>query len=284
MPVQLHPGVRVEFFTFSDGVPPRDIEAHLRTRAALLRLLDEDPLVTELFHTFADLWPIAVLLAALNDVFARECGWQDRAHMYSAPDLYDERQSPHCVEFVARNMAFPWDRLSTFPAAADRVVHDTWSLPRDHPKERWAWLSGDLMRLFVLNLEGEILGRRHLIHYSSRSTSPKIDVSFSTRPNESAEAARRRLKQMYEESDASLGRGEPVRRDGAILNEERLREDVGWFYQRDLRQPPAKVAALARLYDQRVHPAPDQRGSRDHRKTVRDGIARARRLLSEIPA
>lgn len=272
------------FFAFKDGTAPRDVHAHLFTRADFLSRLVDDPQVLHLFHTFEGLWHIAGVQAQLADVFARECGWRDRTHMYAEPELHDETQNPHCDAFIASGAAFPWNRLSTFRAAAEHLVHETWRLPRHHQREQWAWLSADLMRLFVLALEGALLGRTTMLFFSSQGSTPSIEVSFSTRTGESPGEARRRLKQLYEESDAALGPAAPTRHDGAIVDEERLRRDDSWFYDRDIKRPAESLRSLARKYDQAAHPSADQKGSRDHRPTVRAGIARARRLLSEIPS
>lgn len=285
------PAFPPQVFTFKDGVPPRDIEAHLASRATLLRLLVEDPVVLNLFHTFGGsqsksetpLWDIAGLTAQLADMFAQECGWRDRGHMYREPDIHDETLSPHCESFDASVMAFPWHRLSTFKAAAEGLVHETWSLPRHHPRERWSWLAADLMRHFVLALEGTLLGRGHIVIFAQHEPTPSIEVSFSSRPGESADEARRRLKAWYEESDAALGPTPKPRHDGTILDAPRLQRDVAWFYRHLLKGEHESMRKLAREYAEAAK-ASGTTLSVDQHGTVQAGIKRARRLLSHIPA
>jgi hypothetical protein len=241
-----HPFHGTQFFNFKNDTPSRDADAHLMARALLLDLLDHDDAVIRLFHTFEGLWSSAENFARLADVFARQCGWRDRAEMYTSPELHDETRSPHCDTFMALGYAFPWYRLSTFHAAAAVLVHDTWSLPRHDDRENWAWLSADLLQSFALQLEGMMLGRGHLVVYGKHGSPPAASE-----------------------------------RKGAYVDEARLRRDVEWFYRRHLHHPPESLAALARGY----HETEQAHGislSPDQKHIVKTGIARARRLLSEI--
>ena len=269
-------------FPFKPDTAARDVEGHLASRAALLRLLVyDDPLVTSLFRTFENLWQITALSAQLADVYARECGWRDRAHMYDEPDRYDVTRSPHAEQFAAQSRAFPWDRVTKFPRAAERLVHKMWSLPTDHASERWAWLAADLHRVFVLAILGTLMGRDRILSYASAGPTPSLDVSFKTRDGESPADARRRLKQWYEESSAALGTADPEHR-GTIVDEARLYRDVEWFYRNTLERPPVSKGELTRRYVA-AQRASGTTLSGDQRKTVREGVARARRLLSAIP-
>jgi hypothetical protein len=271
-------------FRFRDGVPERDIFAHLISREGFLRLLMDDPQVMQLYRTFGNLVTIMSPLAQLADVVARECGWRDRQHMYAEPKRY-AHQSPHWDAFEKQVSAFPWDRLSTFNREAEPLIHGTWRLPREHARERWGWLTDDLRRLLILALEDEMCDRLSVMAFDAqRGASPTLDVSFKTGTNESTADARRRLRQLYEESDAALGPvvPEPQHR-GTILDEDRLRRDVEWFYRNQIQQPRRSQRWLASAYVEQQR-ATGTTLSPDQHDTISSGIKRARKLLSEIPA
>ena len=275
-------------FAFRDGAAPRDIKAHLVSRAALMQHLIVDTRVTDLCCTFdgGRIADVACLIGELGDVFARECGWRDRGHMYSEPELHDDavRQTPHRDDYLAQLAAFPWPTVKAdFPPLAAHFVHDTWGLRRAHAREQWGWLCDDLLELFVLSLWSAIEGRQFLIHYAncgSAAATPTIEVHFTKSPNESLDEARRRLKQVTQEADAALRAGRERPR-GTIVDEERLWRDVEWFYRRVLKKPSDSERAVAKAYH---HAVPADGTSSDHSLTIRAGVARARRLLSEIPA
>lgn len=64
-----------------------------------------------------------------------------------------------------------------------------------------------------------------------------------------------------------------------LANDDRHRRDVEWFYRHELKHPPESLHALAAAYvAQRTLAL-----SEDHRPTVKTGIARAERILSQVP-
>jgi hypothetical protein len=93
----------------------------------------------------------------LADVFARECGWRDRAHMYSEPDLHgDVARGRRTAPSILRSCKFTWARLEAeFPSQAARFVYETWRLSH---RERWDSLCDDLLELLVVSIRRTIEG------------------------------------------------------------------------------------------------------------------------------
>jgi hypothetical protein len=129
---------------FAPDANTRDIDAAVTAQAALVILLLHDQRTRGFLNTFEGLMDHARRLAAFYDDFARECGWRNRAHMFTDPWLHDETRSPRIEQFVAEGVNYPRSRLAGYRAAADHLIYTVWALPRDHPREQWSWLAVDL--------------------------------------------------------------------------------------------------------------------------------------------
>jgi hypothetical protein len=261
-------------FGFASDARTRDIDAHFGARTVLVTLLTRcDARSKQLLTTFGGLWEDARQLAAFCDDFARDCGWANRRAMFTAPEAHDAERSPRYQEFDDRHRTFPWNRLADFPAAADELVFTTWGLPRDHPRERWSWLTADLMRCLVIALVDEIFDENNVIGFSCRPQQRPIDLHFISRAGEPVAETRRRLKALFADAETALSEGVP-RQGGTLLSPEKISRDVRVFYLRQMADPPVTWHALEKQIGLRG----------DQRANVKQCYKRGRRLLSEVLA
>ena len=86
--------------------------------------------------------------------------------------------------------------------AVSQLVHVTSRLPRDHPREHWAWLVADLVTMWKLTLRMVATGgKATMLVFVATEPSESIQGEFQKGPDESTDAARQRLKQWYRETD-----------------------------------------------------------------------------------
>ncbi len=245
---------------------PNDISAHLIARTELLALLAQDPAVVALFEGFTDVHQAAQHVAELFDPVAAA------ADVSMSPDYV-------AAAAVFRQRKFELASGPRLPAATEHLVREIWRLP-------WPWLTFELMLLHERWLNAIAFGHESSGSFSvvARPIRP-LTAAPPPAPHESEADYGRRLIAF---GRAMLGRSKGPRkgaakgRKGAQVNAERIRRDVRWFYQAKIKHPPDTVVKLAHEYHDAVH-----RGlamaAEDHRATVKSGIARARRLLSNVP-
>ena len=101
---------------------------------------------------------------------------------------------------------------------------------------------------------------------------PDIEVHFKPRDGESREHALQRYLGIHHHAMAAW-KNESDARHGAVVDVSQIRRDVDWFYRARVKAPPESIRSLALAYRDRG----------DARRTVKPGIARAERLLGDVP-
>lgn len=192
---------------------------------------------------------------------------EQRAFVIAA-DVFREciRDHPRVVELF---------KLSApeFIDAADRLVRE-WQLPFPwvimlrEMFDRGPWHAGDSS----YPIAGVVCpGYAQPRHYMNiRSAVPKIDERFETRDDESPDDALRRWKALSDDVEARLMKARGDWRRGVVVDAQKLRRDVEWFYRSRIKSPPDTKYRLAR-----------ESGVAD--KVVRVGSERAAKLLREVP-
>ena len=226
---------------------------------ALLGHLAGDHRVTAVFAQFPEVNDIAFHIGDLGEIAARRIGLASRHQLFSAPD--GDRFVPS-EKFRAVLDAFKERKRATFTplwVALEQLVHETWHRP-------WRWL------VFELHSHHErVLNALAFGDPWEGSFSVAPPPAPAPLPGESLEAYTPRIADFYRALTTQA-------RGGIQANEDRHRRDVEWFYRHALKDPPDPIYTLAAEYVQiAAHLSGDQRA------TVKAGIARAERILNQLP-
>jgi len=253
-------GVRVPWH-FELGGFARDNTSHLLARTAFRRLILQDPRVCELFE-WNGLMATAVNLAARADRVAVSVGLQHRGEFFSGR-LSEGLAAHPDVSTVVNGVHGCLQALPGFVVPTERFVRGTLRLP-------WPWLVRDLSKIFVDAVVSILVCRVVLVHELEPTVGHVLDVT--------------RLERAALNVNHAMMKSSQVERRGVRPTAATIDRDVEWFYRAILKDPKDTIGALARdYYSNHPDPAMLTGKAKDHRPTVKAGIARARHLLADVP-
>jgi hypothetical protein len=258
------------------GKTEADNTRHGVARAAFMNALLKDERVRSLFQSWQTRFGLVGRLRALESVFSLS------DFPAALENSHDETTDPGALQLTADDFERAADDLGDairrLPAAtlaeeAAAFVANTLGLT-------WAWLALEIVRAFLADVWGQPLrrfGRRIQIRFEVDSSppAPALEIpAFTTRPGERFGAAVERLNEHMRsafEKLAEAAHQPPLPRGRVRGNDARNAE---WFYRVRIRGET--VSALAREYHaRRKHVC-----SGDDRKTIREGIQAAERVLA----
>ena len=282
-PARRTPPTRRGTASSAAGSPPpeealSDLQSHAVVRGAFLEALQDDERVVAFFNASVeklpeDLRTQMMSLASCCEMVTR-VSRRSRPRTSVAPGLRRRRPADRLgLRNIARALEEERQHLSsdidrhTAPLFGSFVelVHEL--------RCPWPWLAVDLFATFRRGLNDFVAGARPSLVFSTSTAPPRLvhrqfSVSLASRPGESVESVKARLRQMTTESVRELDRWaarhlRPARRPRNGGGH--LERDARWFYRHHvLKETPGRIAAA----------------ERSRRPAVELAIQRARELLS----
>ena len=255
-----------------------DLQSHAVVRGAFLEALQDDERVVEFFNVSVgrlpeDLRIQMISLASCREMVTRVSRPSHRGasrgespSLRRVPDRMGLRSIVGALEQEQEQLSADIDR-HTAPlfGAFVEFVHRL--------RCPWPWLAVELFAIFRQGLNAFVTGAKPSLVFSASTAPPRLvhrqfSVSLTSRPGESVESVKARLRRMTTEGVKELDRWAAQHRRQARKPRnggEHLERDARWFYRHHLlKEAPGRIAAA----------------ERSRRPAVELAIQRAQELLS----
>lgn len=292
-----------QFIAVADSLSGKltDNHRHLIARAAFMHAFRSHPRVIEVFNLWgrnAGIIDAALTEAKALDELAEAIGLPDRGALFLDGGSTAVEALASIIESDGLASRRLQRRLDACEHTARRFArHLEECVPGLDPtpetlvielvKPGWPWVAIELLDEFFRQTNGYVLGVSLQRNWwiEMRDGAPRVSIpAFTTMRGESRKQARLRLTRWYvaalielERERTKDGKGRLPRTKGKVV----IERNVLWFYQHRVEE--VTKDQLAREFCSTEHARYSSRHDwRNDRKTIRDGIAEAERLLALV--